>query len=740
MSKSTVLRLLGIDFGTSTSVVRVKRYQDGKPLGDGFSSIGVTFGNGQGDTRASTVVRKNADGSFTCGREAEEPAPGSTVYREFKMDLESPDPEKRENARMQTREFFRYLYRWYDHQRSDMGEAGDREQTMVSFPVKWAPETRAFMVEAAQSAGFPEVSAMDEPSAALYATLCRKMNEISAQGLLRAGEPGYMLLVDMGAGTTDLAVCRYVVEGDGGLIRAEQIRMEIVAAWPEDASAPTFGGREVDRLLEDFLASYIGACGLDGTMARQLVTGNMSVKLWKENTVSPYLNGGKWVDTCGFLNGYLMLLPNKKPFPAFDRGGFEAMLGKKLEDFKALVTGCLEKACRVEPDIGRNGVDLVVLTGGHSSWYFTEELLNGAMPGLDLPQLRRVQQERARVLRLSNPQETVALGMVYSQLPVKVAERKRQDTVEPVQEQRPAGDPAAGEKVQEAAQNADIRPTDGETAVETYPLQDTDGRYLSTYELLTRTAAAYLRENAGPAFQQVMNGTKQAFPFPGKTDSVGCCHADGGKLGFAFNDSGLFLREEIGFIADKERSISWMELMDSRISVGRGGFDVQIKQGTWTAPMRSCYPGEIEYMVELLQKLQAHLRGSCPGKNWQEVYPWDDRLCDTVRRVFAAMGNPQLVSTAAAFNTLMSVCGVARGEEILCAVDTSLFNSGKNGYVLTPRRIYFKPDFEPNEIIPWSRWMQGDPGYGRFVLRDRKNIREKLEQALRADAIALRGR
>lgn len=418
---SDVTRVIGIDFGTSTSVVCVKRYQNGKPVGDAFSSSSVTFGNGQGDTRAYTVVRRNGDGTCTCGREAGDPAPEAEIFREFKMDLESPDDAKRARARALTEEFFKYLYRWYDHQRSDMGGAGDKEKTLVSYPAKWSEDTRRFMAEAAVKAGFPDVSVMDEPSAALYATLTRRMNDVSAKGLLRAGEPGYMLLVDMGAGTTDLAVCRYSVEaGADGIIRAEQIKNEIVSTWPESAGAPTFGGREVDRLLEGYLTDYMISCGLPEDMARQLVCGTAAVKPWKENVVSARLNEGTPVDSCGFLSGYMMLLPQKQPFPAIDRGKFEGLLAEKLGDFKALVSGCLDRASEAEPAIAQNGIDLVVLTGGHSVWYFTEELLNGTVPGISHPALKRVQAEKARVLRLSNPQETVALGLVYSLLPMRV--------------------------------------------------------------------------------------------------------------------------------------------------------------------------------------------------------------------------------------------------------------------------------------------------------------------------------
>ncbi len=434
-----VIRIIGIDFGTSTSVVCVKRYKDGEPVGDAFLSSSVTFGNGQGDTRAHTLVRRNGNGTYTCGREAADEAPDSEIFREFKMDLESPDEAKRTQARTLTEEFFKYLYRWYDHQRSDMGDAGDQEKTIVSFPAKWSEGTRAFMAEAAKKAGFPDVSVMDEPSAALYATLTRKMNDVSDNGFLRTGKPGYMLLIDMGAGTTDLAVCRYTVTaGDGDVIRAEQIKNELVSTWPESGSAPTFGGREVDRLLESYLTDYMVSCGLTEDMARQLVCRSDSVKSWKEETVSARLNEGAVVDSCGFLSGYMMLLPQKQPFPSIDRAKLEGLLGEKLEGFKSLITGCLDRACALEPAIQEQGLDLVVLTGGHSAWYFTEALLNGSMPGVSHPALKRARAEKARVMRLSNPQETVALGLVYSLLPLRQAgEEQPQPEEEPQVEEPP---------------------------------------------------------------------------------------------------------------------------------------------------------------------------------------------------------------------------------------------------------------------------------------------------------------
>lgn len=416
-----VQRIIGVDFGTSTSLIQVKRYQGGQPVGDSYHAASVTYGNGAGDSKAATVVRVNEDRTTTCGRYGEEEVPGSTVYREFKMDLESSDSQKQARAKELTEEFFRYLYERYEHQSSDLGKLDDREQTIISYPAKWKRETVQFMEQVAAEAGFPNVTSMDEPSAALYAVLCRKMDEITQKGLIRQGQDGYILLIDMGAGTTDLAVCSYSIgESQGSMIDAEQIKTAVVSTWPNDRSDLTFGGREVDRVLEDYVINYLKDCGFAPDMAANLVKGKPNVKLWKEETVSNLLSRNDPVNTCSFATPYTAIFGQSKPFPAFGREQFQLILSEKLDQFRLLVTDCLDEAGMVEPQLWEKGVDLVILTGGHSSWYFTSEMLDGTMPGLMHPMLEKIHHEKERVLRLTNPQETVALGMVYSHLPFRV--------------------------------------------------------------------------------------------------------------------------------------------------------------------------------------------------------------------------------------------------------------------------------------------------------------------------------
>ena len=712
-------RLVGIDFGTSTSVVRVKRYQDGEPIGDSFSSGGVTFGNGETDTKAVTLVRENPDGSLTCGTEAAEQVPGCTVHREFKMELESPDPEKRRRAQQLTAAYFRYLYERYDHQRSDLGESGDEERTLVSLPVKWQEETRAFMAKAAEQAGFRQISIMDEPTAALYATLCRKMNEINQKGLLRVGEPGYLLLVDMGAGTTDLAVCRYTVSGGAGaLIRADQIKNEIVAVWPESGDAATFGGREVDQILEHYVETYLTGCGIDSTMAAQLVrgSGNSAAKLWKENTVSKNLNEGKPVETCGFISGIAMALGVTRPFPAFGRAEFEAMLGDKLEQFKGLAAGCLNRASDLEPELLAKGLDLVILTGGHSSWYFTEELLSGAMPGLALPQLERVQRERSRVIRLTNPQETVALGLVYSQLPFRVAgQPKREAPPEPehsreTERSRETGSHSkartsgsgGSNKVQSKAQKPKRNAREARALTEE-ELAALVPDFLAGYD------AVFLNELRCEGnmvnFHAYLSIPASATIYLAHDDTI--LHS--GKNGFALCSDGIHCKDFSGGAAVTK----WSEFASGTL---RGtSNNVYLSGPAIHERVVSYYTGDDRIrsgVLPFLTALQARLRDGTPQKAaaHQTGAPAREDSLTGLARNFILGFSPaflQSVQRVGSESALRSTLNIPWGCVLYLAHDDTWLKTGSNGFAIGQDGIYCKDFGQAPVTTEWIDFLNG---------------------------------
>ena len=163
-------RIIGIDFGTSTSVVRVKRYKDGMPVEGGsvLDTNSVIF-NGTYPT-VPTLIQRTGDTAYY-GYDAQVAKKKAILFHGFKTDLESPDEKRRQEARELTQEFLVYLAAVYRAQSEGghLGDADDQERTLISYPVKWSADTKRFMVEAAEKAGFPRVEGMDEAQAAIHA-------------------------------------------------------------------------------------------------------------------------------------------------------------------------------------------------------------------------------------------------------------------------------------------------------------------------------------------------------------------------------------------------------------------------------------------------------------------------------------------------------------------------------------------------------------------------------------------
>lgn len=425
-------RIIGIDFGTSTTYMNVKRYNGDQPIEDRFSYLPVVFNYGESSGFVASVVRENADGSFDFGEKAEEQLDGAEIYKEIKMSLESPDEHKRSEARRITKEFFKYLYETYTQQAASFGGTDDIEETIISYPVKWQTETTRFMIEAAQEAGFQNVHGMDEASAAVMAVLCQNANS----NLISADKSGYLMMIDMGAGTTDLVVCKYQSNKSG------DVRVELVSSWPDTSDEPSFGGREIDAVLEKYVENYL-AKALNPALAPQahiIASTPGQAKMWKERNVSISLAANKQVNTCAYIGTYKIMGMLNGDFTAFGRAEFEKMAESGLRDYVSLLLGCLMSTGIKDPKFKSDGLDFVILTGGHSAWYFAREIIDGTMAGyLEHPALSLIRKEKDRVVNLPNPQTTVSLGLVYSKLPFGLNKEEQSAAPEPV----PAYDYAA---------------------------------------------------------------------------------------------------------------------------------------------------------------------------------------------------------------------------------------------------------------------------------------------------------
>lgn len=402
-------KIIGIDFGTSTSVIRVKEYENGQPLSGRLHTFEVKFDN---TTTVPTLIKKTKDGHYSHGHDAEKLRRGDKLFKGFKVDLESEIPQLREQARELTREFFRYLYKIYSSQSEGghLGEVDDiSERTIVSYPVKWSRETREFMLEAARDAKFRNVEGMDEAQAAIYAVTVQNEHQLKKKGYFVPGQTSNILLIDMGAGTTDLVLCKYTPGGS----------TEIVCTWPKSGEV-LFGGQEMDNILRSFAKTLLDENYKDRDDAIERLSKATQFKVWKESDVSPTLSNSKTVDSFAALDT-LVREEYIKEF-RLGRAELETIARSYLEQFPQLVNGCLNEASK--KGVRRRDIDLVILTGGHSQWYFVKDmLLNKQL--IDLPKIR---EDKGRILDITLPQETVALGMVFSPMAQKAAQASSYST------------------------------------------------------------------------------------------------------------------------------------------------------------------------------------------------------------------------------------------------------------------------------------------------------------------------
>jgi len=406
-----IQRILGIDFGTSTSLIKVKTYEDGEPLRAADLADYVRF-EGVNDTVPTLICHDETHKEYIMGHKAAANSGYGELFSNFKIDLVSDDEEVRDKAYKHVKMFFEYMYEVYDDQRSQFPTC-DEEITYVSYPVKWV-ETDGLdekMKSIATEAGFKNVQGMDEASAAIHSVWVQQreiLDKIKKDSI-------NVLLIDMGAGTTDLALCRYTIG---------EKSVERLNTWPQDKQHALFGGREIDESLWELIKEYLLSCGIPRiNNERQYLPGS---KAWKENSLSPALGSNRSENRCSFIQPLLNFAEELKPFPSTDRTSFEDRLKNYLEEFPNLVNGIINNT----EDFTHADVDLVIFAGGHSQWYFANEMISGAITMFGVIDLPQIKSDPWRVVKLPRPHETVALGMVFQPLAAKIKGKSESDSAQ----------------------------------------------------------------------------------------------------------------------------------------------------------------------------------------------------------------------------------------------------------------------------------------------------------------------
>ena len=417
--------IVGIDFGTSATVVKVKNYYEGDEKNDCHSLVV------NGEHTIPTLVFEHPDGTFHFAKEALREYDNNSagiLHQNFKMDLISPDASIRLKAQKVTKAFFKFLYEEFDSQRGFL-HVQPIVKTYVSYPAKWTSEMVSFMKQCAIDAGFgtsANVYGETEPTAAIFASLINH-SELKSHRLIMQNKPINVMMLDMGAGTSDITIFKFKVDGEN--ICHIGYNNQIIN-YPTADNSYLCGGREIDTLLTDYVMKYARKA-VDGAFAPKVgliekIT-RQGIKSWKETNLSPSLipESAK-IGLPGFLDNYRQLgfFDERVPYDPIDRDSFKQISKSQRVQLYHLIDEAIHSAASVISDLnGPEDIDLVILTGGHSQWFYIDDYFMGRSIDSELPVLnfKKIIENPIRLIHESRPQETVANGLVYRDMNFEVA-------------------------------------------------------------------------------------------------------------------------------------------------------------------------------------------------------------------------------------------------------------------------------------------------------------------------------
>ena len=241
---------IGIDLGTTNCAVSYFNLEEGKARGHNQSTLAIPQ-----LTAAGTVEEKRLLPSFLYLPNAQEFPPGSlglpwdnqrseTIIGEFArahgckvptrlvssakswlshsgvdrmspiLPWQAPADVRRVSPLDVSAQYLRHMREAWDHQFKDAALAN--QDVVLTVPASFDAAARDLTLKAAQQAGLPNVTLLEEPQAALYAW-CEAMGE-SFRKQVSPNE--VILVVDVGGGTSDFSLIAVTEkEGEAQLVR-----------------------------------------------------------------------------------------------------------------------------------------------------------------------------------------------------------------------------------------------------------------------------------------------------------------------------------------------------------------------------------------------------------------------------------------------------------------------------------------------------------------------------------------
>lgn len=414
-------RIIGIDFGTSTTVVRVHN------VGTGNRVVPVTV-NGQRTIPTIAFQPKDSDEIYY-GYDAQAKSDSNiegTLYKNFKMDLISDDVNKRGQAEFLICGFMKYVYSQYQSLLNDgVFDEADKIKVYVSHPAKWNSSARALMKQSVEMAGFckqDNIALKDEPTAAILAVMHENDSSLKKAGMLHEGRKYKAMMIDMGAGTTDIVLCTYKVSNG-------RLEIDDIFTYPSISTPGLCGGREIDKAILCEAEKFVNNMQAKPSASGNKVIMKMSrgIKRWKELTISDVLRQdivlpepdeiANFRDT---LIEFGVPIMNDGERFSISRKTFETFTQEHWTQWIDLIKGTFIEVkgaqyknidCPKSPE----DVELLIITGGHSQWYIVSEYLLGKKNFINLPPINftKIQQNPDRMVQSEDPQETVAVGLCH---------------------------------------------------------------------------------------------------------------------------------------------------------------------------------------------------------------------------------------------------------------------------------------------------------------------------------------
>ena len=414
-------RIIGIDFGTSTTVVRVHN------IGAENRVVPVTV-NGQRTIPTIAFRPKDSDEIYY-GYDALAKSDSNiegTLYKNFKMDLISDDVNKREQTEFLIQGFLKYVYSQYQSLLNDgVFDEADKIKVYVSHPAKWNSYARALMKQSVEMAGFckqENIALKDEPTAAILAVMHEKDARLKKAGMLHEGRKYKAMMIDMGAGTTDIVLCTYKVINS-------RLEIDDIFTYPSISAPGLCGGREIDRATLYEAEKFINNMQAKPSVSGNKVIKKMSkgVKRWKELTLSGVLRQdivlpepdeiANFRDT---LIEFGVPIMNDGERFSISRKTFETFTKEHWTQWANLIKGTFIEVKgaqynNIDCPKKSEDVELLIITGGHSQWYIVSEYLLGKKNFINLPPINftKIQQNPDCMVQSEDPQETVAVGLCH---------------------------------------------------------------------------------------------------------------------------------------------------------------------------------------------------------------------------------------------------------------------------------------------------------------------------------------